>query len=62
MATPKYRIENSKRWSKTHVRQYLIKLIVGRDDAMIAKLDEEKNKTDYIRKLYERGAKEKGKR
>lgn len=43
----------TKKQSSNHV-SFCIKLLVPRDDAVIAKLRSEKNKTDYIRKLIEK--------
>lgn len=62
MSQPQYRIAASARWSKAHISQFAIKLIDGKDDAVIDCLREKKNKTDYIRGLIKRDMKKKGKR
>jgi hypothetical protein len=56
---PKYRIECSERWNRTHVRQFAVRFSVGKDDAVISKIDSVPNKTDYVRRLVESDLKRK---
>jgi hypothetical protein len=48
---PKYRIKCSSEWNKSQTRQFAIRFSVGKDDAIISKLDSVPNKTDYVRRL-----------